>query len=120
VPHWPRFAYQRPEGLLEIPLPTLRKNNKNIGIGGGGFFRLYPYWLSKQRIDRFHQQEQQPYSFYFHPWEIDTDQPRIKNASLKSKFRHYVNISTMENKLQKLLRDYRWDTMANVYRSLIQ
>jgi peptidoglycan-N-acetylglucosamine deacetylase len=115
VPEWPRFAYQRPEGILEIPVPTLRKNDKNVGIGGGGYFRLYPYWLSKKRIDLFHQQEQQPYSFYFHPWEIDPNQPKVQNASFKSKFRHYINLSSMEGKLEKLLQDYQWSSMQDVY-----
>jgi len=115
VPEWPRFAYQREEGILEIPVPTIRKNEVNTGIGGGGYFRLYPYWLSKRRIDKFHQQEQQPYSFYFHPWEIDPQQPRIKEAPLKSKFRHYINLSKMEGKLEKLLEDYQWSTMKDVY-----
>ena len=115
VPEWPRFPYMREEGILEIPIPTLRKNDKNVGIGGGGFFRLYPYWLSKRRIDAFHQQENQPYSFYFHPWEIDPNQPRIKEASFKSKIRHYINLSRMEAKLVRLLEDYEWSTMQSTY-----
>lgn len=115
VPEWPRFAYQREEGILEIPVPTIRKNEVNTGIGGGGYFRLYPYWLSKRRIDKFYQQEKQPYSFYFHPWEIDPQQPRVKDAPLKSKIRHYINLSAMEGKLEKLLQDYQWSTMKDVY-----
>jgi polysaccharide deacetylase family protein (PEP-CTERM system associated) len=120
VPNWPRFMYERPENvngkyLIEIPIPTLCKNNLNTGIGGGGYFRLYPYWLSKRRIEKFHQQEKQPYSFYFHPWEIDPQQPRVKEASLKSKFRHYINLSRMEGKLERLVNDYKWDTMKSVY-----
>jgi polysaccharide deacetylase family protein (PEP-CTERM system associated) len=120
VPNWPRFIYERPESfqgqkILEIPIPTLRKNNTNTGIGGGGYFRLYPYWLSKRRIEKFNQQEQQPYSFYFHPWEIDPEQPRIKEAPIKSKLRHYINLSKMEGKLEKLLKDYQWNTMKSVY-----
>lgn len=119
TPDWPRFAYQRPEGILEIPIPTLRNDDKNQGIGGGGFFRLYPYWLSKKRIERFLQQEDAPYSFYFHPWEIDPDQPRVKNAPLLSRFRHYVNLSRMEGKLIKLLDDYEWSSMKDVYKDKI-
>lgn len=117
VPDWPRFKYQRPEGIWEIPVPTVRKNQKNTGIGGGGYFRLYPYWLSKRRIENFHQTEKQPYSFYFHPWEIDPEQPKIKDASTKSKLRHYLNLSRMENKIVRLLKDYEWSTMENVYLS---
>jgi polysaccharide deacetylase family protein (PEP-CTERM system associated) len=120
VPSWPRFMYERPESvngkkIIEIPIPTLCKNNVNTGIGGGGYFRLYPYLLSKRRIDKFHQNEQQPYNFYFHPWEIDPQQPRVKEAPLKSKFRHYINLSRMEGKLEKLVNDYKWDTMKSVY-----
>ena len=115
VPDWPRFCYQRPEGILEIPIPTLRKNNKNIGIGGGGYFRLYPYKLSDKRIQRYLFEEKQPYNFYFHPWEIDPGQPRIKSASLKSKLRQYINLSKMEGKLIRLLEDYQWSTMQDTY-----
>ena len=115
VPQWPRFMYTRPDGMIEIPIPTVRKDDKNVGIGGGGYFRLYPYWLSKRRIDRFMHAETAPYSFYFHPWEIDPDQPRVKSAPLKSKFRHYINLSRMQPKLERLIQDYRWGTMLQAY-----
>ncbi len=115
VPHWPRFKHSKAEGIIEIPVPTVRKQEQNIGIGGGGYFRLYPYWLSKKRIDNYLRSENQPYSFYFHPWEIDPKQPRVVGASVKSKLRHYVNLSRMEAKIIKLLEDYQWDTMKNVY-----
>ncbi len=120
VPDWPRFMYQRPEmvagkGIIEIPVPTSRKNEQNTGIGGGGYFRLYPYWLSKKRIDGYLKAEQQPYSFYFHPWEIDPQQPKVKAAPIKSKLRHYLNLSRMEGKVVRLLEDYQWDTMKSVY-----
>ena len=115
VPDWPRFKYQRPEGILEIPVPTVRKNDRNTGIGGGGYFRLYPYFLSKRRIDNYLSTEQQPYSFYFHPWEIDPEQPRVAGASVKSRLRHYLNLSRMEGKVVRLLEDYQWDTMKSIY-----
>lgn len=115
VPNWPRFIYERPEGIIEIPVPTTRKNEANTGIGGGGYFRLYPYWLSKRRIDGYLKTEKQPYSFYFHPWEIDPEQPRVEGASLKSQLRHYLNLSRMEGKIKHLLDDYEWDTMKSVY-----
>ena len=115
VPNWPRFTYQRDEGIIEIPVPTVRQNERNTGIGGGGYFRLYPYWLSKRRIDNYLNTEQQPYSFYFHPWEIDPEQPRVAGASIKSRLRHYLNLSRMEGKVERLLEDYQWDTMKSVY-----
>ena len=115
VPHWPRFKYLRDEGITEIPIPTVRKDDNNTGIGGGGYFRLYPYWMSQKRINRFLKEEKQPYSFYFHPWEIDAEQPKVEGAPLKSRIRHYINLSRMEGKIIRLLNDYRWDTMRNVY-----
>ena len=115
VPDWPRFKYKRENGLIEIPIPTVRKKGTNIGIGGGGYFRLYPYWLSKRRITEFMQSENAPYSFYIHPWEIDADQPKFNSAPWKSKARHYINLSRMEGKVEKLLKDFNWVTMQQAY-----
>lgn len=115
VPEWPRFKYQRYNGLIEIPIPTIRKKETNVGIGGGGYFRLYPYWLSKRRINEFMKTEEAPYSFYFHPWEIDAQQPKFENAPWKSKARHYINLSKMEGKIEKLLKDFNWVTMSEAY-----
>jgi polysaccharide deacetylase family protein (PEP-CTERM system associated) len=119
VPDWPRFAHRRKEGVVEIPIPTISSNNTNKGIGGGGFFRLYPYWLSKRRIEAYLRANNQPYNFYFHPWEIDVDQPRVANAPFKSKLRHYVNLGAMEGKLVKLMQDYNWSSMEEVYAAVI-
>ena len=115
VPDWPRFKYQRPEGIIEIPIPTTYIGKRSVPIGGGGYFRLYPYALSRTLIKRFLSQEQQPYSFYFHPWEIDPTQPRMQGASLKSRFRHYLNLERMESRLERLLRDFSWSTMMDAY-----
>ena len=117
TPEWPRFIHNRPEGIIEIPIPTLSSGAKNIGIGGGGYFRLYPYFLSKRRIQKYLKNESQPYSFYFHPWEIDPDQPRVSGASFKSKVRHYINLSRMEGKIASLLSDFNWSTVKDVYLS---
>lgn len=115
TPDWPRFKHVREEGVIEVPIPTFNKLGRNIPIGGGGFFRLYPYWLSRQLINAFLAETKQPYSFYFHPWEIDPRQPRIMGIPAKSRFRHYLNLNSMEAKLHRLLSDYRWSTMRNVY-----
>lgn len=115
APDWPRFKYLRPEGIVEIPIPTNIISGFNVPIGGGGFFRLYPYLLSKGLINKFLNQAAQPYSFYFHPWEIDTEQPRMSGVPLKSRFRHYLNINRMEKRLNNLLTDFNWDTMSNAY-----
>ncbi|MCE0493261.1 XrtA system polysaccharide deacetylase [Vibrio salinus] len=115
APDWPRFKYLRPEGIIEIPIPTNNSVGFNVPIGGGGFFRLYPYHLSKFLIQKFIEQTGQPYSFYFHPWEIDTEQPRVSGIPIKSRFRHYLNISRMEKRLNRLLTDFSWDTVSNTY-----
>lgn len=119
VPEWPRFKHLRKEGIVEIPVPTIVNNGKNIGIGGGGYFRLYPYWLSNRRIQKYMESTTEPYNFYFHPWEIDSDQPRVQGAPFKSKLRHYVNLHAMEKKLVRLISDYEWGTMYETYKDII-
>ncbi|WP_375754121.1 XrtA system polysaccharide deacetylase [Vibrio sp. HN007] len=115
APDWPKFIYRRIEGIYEIPIPTNCTAGANLPIGGGGFFRLYPYLLSRYLINSYLKQSGKPYSFYFHPWEIDKNQPRMKGVPLKSSFRHYLNLGRMENRLKRLLGHYQWDTMSNVY-----
>lgn len=119
MPSAPRFMFhpENTSSLLEIPITTLNILNKNIPCGGGGFFRLYPYVLSKMAYKYLNAVENQPGIFYFHPWEIDPDQPRQQNLPLKSRFRHYLNLNRVENRLNNLLNDFAWDTMQNVFLS---
>ena len=117
IPDAPRFGFH-PENapdLLEVPISTLNLFGRNLPCGGGGFFRLYPYVFSKWAYRHLNNQEKQPGIFYFHPWEIDAGQPRQQNLSFKSRFRHYLNLGKMENRLQNLLADFKWDTMQNVF-----
>ena len=115
IPDAPRFAYQCENGLLEIPITTAPIGGKNFPAGGGGFFRLYPYSLSRWIIQRGNKQDKQPSIFYFHPWEIDPQQPRQGSASFKSRFRHYLNLDKTESRLKKLLDDFKWDRMDNIF-----
>jgi polysaccharide deacetylase family protein (PEP-CTERM system associated) len=119
MPSAPRFSFapENTRNLLEIPITTLQILNKNIPCGGGGFFRLYPYFLSKMAYKYLNSIENQPGIFYFHPWEIDPDQPRQQNLPFKSRFRHYLNLNRVENRLNNLLNDFAWDTMQNVFLS---
>jgi polysaccharide deacetylase family protein (PEP-CTERM system associated) len=119
MPSAPRFIFQPDNtlNLLEIPITTLQILNKNLPCGGGGFFRLYPYILSKMAYKYLNSIENQPGIFYFHPWEIDPDQPRQQNLPFKSRFRHYLNLNRVENRLNNLLNDFAWDTMQNVFLS---
>lgn len=115
TPDWPQQPYMRPEGIWECPMPILNMAGKQWPVAGGGYFRLLPYWLSKRLIDRYLDSTNSPYMFYFHPWEIDPGQPRVADASLKSKFRHYINLNRMEKKVCCLLEDYRWQSLQQVY-----
>ena len=117
MPDAPRFAHQVGAGLVEIPVTTLRLFARNLPSSGGGYFRLLPYALSRWMLNRVNETDRQSGIFYFHPWEIDADQPRITGINRKTRFRHYVNIGRMEDKLKQLLRDFRWDRMDTVFRS---
>lgn len=114
VPDAPRFRYQPIAGLDEIPLSTMRFCGRNLPISGGGFFRLYPYSFTRAAISRY-QREGGAYTFYIHPWELDPDQPRISRLELKSQFRHYVNLSKSSERLDGLLADFSWSSMAQVH-----
>jgi polysaccharide deacetylase family protein (PEP-CTERM system associated) len=117
MPDAPRFPY-RPEqcaALLEMPPTTVQWRGRNLPAAGGGFFRLLPYAASNWLIKRVNQTDQRPVMFYFHPWEIDPQQPRIPGASMKSRFRHYVNLDRMEAKLDRLCNDFPWGRADHVY-----
>lgn len=115
IPDAPRQRYQPIEGIDEIPLSTLDMFGKNIPISGGGYFRLYPYWLTRWAVNRYAQSTQNPYIFYLHPWEIDPDQPRMDNINFKTRFRHYLNLRKVNARLTSLLEDFQWSSMADIY-----
>jgi polysaccharide deacetylase family protein (PEP-CTERM system associated) len=116
MPDAPRFPFRlRPDAILEIPVTTLRFAERNFPCGGGGYFRLMPYPLYRWAMRRVNDVDRQPGMFYFHPWEIDPTQPRVEGASLRSRFRHYVNLDTMEARLRRLLGDFRWGRMDEVF-----
>ena len=116
MPEAPRFAFRfEPNGILELPITTCRIAGFQIPCGGGGFFRLYPYSLSRRAIHRVNRIDHQSAIFYFHPWEIDAGQPRIAGVKFKTRFRHYLNLSRMETRLQKLLKDFQWDRIDRVF-----
>ncbi|MCG8537883.1 MAG: DUF3473 domain-containing protein [Pseudomonadales bacterium] len=115
IPDAPRFRYKAPAGIDEIPLSTLPLFGKNLPISGGGYFRLYPYFLTQWAVSRFSRIENQPYIFYMHPWEVDPSQPKMEGASAKSRFRHYLNLNKVESRLTRLLKDFQWSSMADLY-----
>lgn len=115
MPDAPRFAHEVRPGLLEVPITTMRVFNRNMPSSGGGYFRLLPYALSRWMLGRVNRQDAQSGVFYFHPWEIDVDQPRIPGISSKTRFRHYVNINRMEQRLRRLLSDFAWGRMDEIF-----
>lgn len=115
MPDSPRFAYPVREGLLEVPVTTLRMFNKNLPSSGGGYFRLLPYAVSRWLIQQVNARDRQSAVFYFHPWEIDTGQPRIAGIDGKTRFRHYVNIARTHDRIAHLLSDFAWGRMDEIF-----
>jgi len=109
----PRFAFKPLpwSDLVEIPVTTALFAGKRLAAGGGGFFRVLPYGFSRWAIRQVNRRELRPAVFYFHPWEIDPDQPRVVGAPLKSRLRHYTNIEGMADKLRQLILDFPWGRM---------
>ncbi|MGD8631861.1 MAG: DUF3473 domain-containing protein [Gammaproteobacteria bacterium] len=118
IPDAPRFSYRHKDGgLLEIPVTTVSLFRHNLPCGGGGYFRLLPYSVSRWAMRRVNGADRMPCVFYFHPWEIDPEQPRQAGISGKTRFRHYLNLGRMQARVERLLEDFSWGRMDNVFLS---
>ncbi len=116
IPDAPRFSYRHKDGgLLEIPVTTVSLFNHNLPCGGGGYFRLLPYRVSRWAMRRVNGADRMPCVFYFHPWEIDPEQPRQAGINGKTRFRHYLNLRRMKARIGRLLDDFDWGRMDNVF-----
>ncbi len=116
MPDAPRFAFRlKPDSILEIPVTTVRVGGRNYPCGGGGYFRLLPYGAFRWMLRRVNDEDREAGLFYFHPWEVDPDQPRVSGAPLKSRFRHYLNLDSMQSRLRRLLSDFSWGRMDEVF-----
>lgn len=109
----PRFAFNPLpwHPLLEIPVTTAMLGGRRVAAGGGGFFRVLPYAFSRWAIRQVNRVERRPAVFYFHPWEIDPEQPRVPNAPMRSRLRHYTNLDKMAGKLAGLVHEFAWGRM---------
>ncbi len=121
----PRFAWKPVAGsdLIELPVTTVQVGSRVLASGGGGFFRLLPYMLYDRAIRKMQKDDGRGAIFYFHPWEIDPEQPRVDNAPLKSKLRHYTQLSAMRSKLIRVGQDHIWgrmDELAALEAELVQ
>ena len=85
-----------------------------MAAGGGGFFRVLPYSFSRWAIRQVNTDDKRPAVFYFHPWEVDPDQPRVAGAPMRSRLRHYPGLDKMAGKLRELLSDFEWGRMVEV------
>ena len=114
-PDAPRFAYvykcRNGRELTEIPPPTVRIAGFNLPGAGGGYFRILPFFYTKSVFHIFERHYIKPVVTYFHPWEIDSEQPRI-SANLKSRFRHYTNLGIVEKRLDLMLEKYLFQPIA--------
>lgn len=121
IPDAPRVPF-KPDNvskLIEIPIVTVRVGGRNIPAGGGGYFRLFPYVLSRRLLAMAKQQEIPQGNMYFHPWEFDPEQPRPDGLSLKTRFRHYVNQSRAYARMRRLITDLKWGPFNQVYADVL-
>ena len=127
VPDGQRFPYLQETAagnrIFEFPPSTISYGNTNWGVAGGGYLRFLPYNVTSRALRHINSVERQPGMVYFHPWEIDPDQPRVQ-AALRSRLRHYTNLSGMHRKIERLLQNFKFTTLSNAcshyeaYRSL--
>ena len=101
--------------IAEFPISTLNLGLMRVPVGGGGYFRLYPYPITRIALSSINRSGH-PFVFYMHPWEIDCEQPRIESNRL-STFRHYNNIARFEKRLRKLLSQFHFGNMSDVLRN---
>ena len=116
LPDAPDFPfYVKSAGILEIPASTSRLLGRNLPAAGGGYFRLMPLAVSRWLMQRISRTREMPAVFYFHPWELDPEQPRMTGITARTRFRHYVNLQRFEPRLARLLRDLKWGRMDEIY-----
>lgn len=119
IPNASRRAHAVREGLLEVPLSTVRLAGRNWPVAGGGYFRLLPLWLTRRAIRRINH-EGHPAVVYLHPWEFDPDQPRVTSARRLSRFRHYVSLAKTESRLRRLLEEFSFAPIEAAFAHALQ
>ena len=112
IPDAPRHPYQIAAGFWEFPMTTVRVLGRNIPIGGGGYLRIFPYWLTRWAIDRANSRRK-PAVVYLHPWELDPGHPRVKTSMLNH-IRHYINLEKTEPRLAALCTDFKFTSLRRL------
>jgi polysaccharide deacetylase family protein (PEP-CTERM system associated) len=118
IPNASRRAGPVRDGLLEVPLSTVRVAGRNWPVAGGGYFRLFPLWLTRHAIRRINA-EGHPAVIYLHPWEFDPEQPRVATARRTSKFRHYVSLAKTEPRLRRLLQEFTFTSIEAAFADVL-
>jgi polysaccharide deacetylase family protein (PEP-CTERM system associated) len=109
-PHWLEWEGGR---IVEFPFSTVKVGSMVLPVAGGGYLRLVPAWVTALGIDRINRYDRQPAALYFHPWEIDPDQPRVR-CSLLSRFRHYQNLRSTFPKIETILGKFQFAPMKDI------
>jgi len=122
LPHAERTLHRLPtpagDSIWEFPASTARLVGMNLPVAGGGYFRLYPWSVTRRLLGRINAGEQQPFMFYTHPWEVDPEQPRVAGPGLRSRFRHYVNLASTAGKLERLFDTFQFTTLGAAVRQM--
>lgn len=104
--------------LVEFPMSTASILGMKLPVSGGGYFRIFPYAVTRYGLRQINGSRRAPFVFYMHPWEIDPGQPRIEVSSWLSRFRHYTNLDRCEERLKRLLREFAFAPVRDVLASL--
>ena len=115
TPGAPRTVFAPLPGLIEVPLTVVGVLGIDVPASGGGFFRLFPYSFTRELLIYASRTNGSPAVFYIHPWEIDTGQPRQRQAPFVNRFRHYLNLGRTEARLRRLLSDFAWGRMDQIF-----
>jgi len=110
VPH--RLETPGGKTIVEYPLTAVPILGVNLPVAGGGYFRLFPYGVTRWGLRRV-RAEGRSLVFYLHPWEVDPGQPRVAGARRRSRFRHYLNLDRTLPRLHRLLQDFQFGTMRD-------
>ena len=113
IPDAPLHAHQLPQGIFELPMGCAEVFGRKVPCSGGGYFRLFPYPVTRMLMRRCNQQGR-PVIFYLHPWEVDPEQPRVDLPAVK-RFRHYNNLDCTAERLERLLRDFQFTSVRRLF-----
>jgi len=108
---------EKNNSIVEFPISVYKNRLFNLPISGGGYFRLFPYFFTKNMLKSLNKKNKE-FVFYIHPWEVDNKQPVVDDISRFTKFRHYNNIDQCKDRLEKLLQDFRFSTVTEVLGNL--